>query len=240
MFEHRRVEAYLYRNAARWHRSTLVVSDYLRTMLDGYDHDPKIVYVGEGLSNPDVSSAQSGNNKSAHKSDEIYLLYLGDQRPRKGLDDFLEASSKVFEKYPNIHLWIASKEPCSIISKVPLTFFQRPSDLELARLYSECDIFVSTSWAEGFGLPPLEAMACGAPVVMTDTVAGREYARHEENCLLIPPKDSEAAAQAILRLIADDRLQNRLRENGPMTAAQFKWEDAADRFEKALLEVSTR
>ena len=90
---------------------------------------------------------------------------------------------------------------------------------------------------EGFGLPPLEAMACGAPVVLTDSGGVRDYARHEDNCLLVPPRDPQALAAAMLRILTDPVLADCLRRAGPPTTARFTWEAAVDRFEAALRDV---
>ena len=117
---------------------------------------------------------------------------------------------------------------------MPFQYVHRPTRSELADLYRACDLFVSASWREGFGVPPLEAMACAAPVVLTDSGGVREYARHEENCLMVPPRDPVALADAMLRVLTEPDLAERLRRNGPPTAARFTWEQAVDRFERAL------
>jgi glycosyltransferase involved in cell wall biosynthesis len=158
-------------------------------------------------------------------------------RPRKGLQDFLAAIKIVYQHMPNLELWIVSKEDCQIETPIPFQFIYRPSRNRLAELYASCDLFVLTSWWESFGLPPLEAMACGAPVVLTDSRGVREYARHGENCLMVPPRKPEAVARAIQRVLTDPALTKRLRQNGPPTAAKFTWHKAVDRFEQAVMNV---
>ncbi len=88
----------------------------------------------------------------------------------------------------------------------------------LARLYSSAQVHFDGSDFQAFGLPALEAMACGAVSVLTDVGGVREYARDEENCLLVPPRDPDAAAQAILRLLSDQALHARLRDGGLETS----------------------
>jgi glycosyltransferase involved in cell wall biosynthesis len=83
-------------------------------------------------------------------------------------------------------------------------------------------------------------MACGAPVVLTDSRGVREYARPGENCLLVPIRQPEALAAAILRVLDDQVLRDRLRLEGPSTAARFDWQTAGDRFEAALVRVVQR
>jgi glycosyltransferase involved in cell wall biosynthesis len=77
-------------------------------------------------------------------------------------------------------------------------------------------------------------MASGAPVVMTDSRGVREYALPDVNCLLTPPHNPQALADAIIKVLEDPLLASRLRENGPPTAGKFTWDSAVDRFEAAL------
>ncbi|HMR68482.1 MAG TPA: glycosyltransferase [Anaerolineae bacterium] len=80
-------------------------------------------------------------------------------------------------------------------------------------------------------------MACGAAVGLTDSGGVRPFARPEENCLMVPPRQPELLAKAIEHVLTDPALADRLRRNGPPTAAQFTWSAAVDRFEQAVLET---
>src|SRR3989441_13296768 len=101
------------------------------------------------------------------------------------------------------------------------------SDEDLRALYSTCRIFIYPSLYEGFGLPPLEAMACGAPVV-----AGRVPALQEvlgRAARLVDPLNVEALAGSIVELIENDEERRRLASNGPKHAAKFSWKETARR-----------
>jgi glycosyltransferase involved in cell wall biosynthesis len=113
---------------------------------------------------------------------------------------------------------------------------ERPVDL--MAFYTTCDIFLFPSLAEGFGLPPLEAMACGAATVISDCGGVREYARHIGNCLLFTPGDATAAANAVQHLIDDSPLRAGLVAEGRATALRFPVEQfanaCADEIERVL------
>jgi glycosyltransferase involved in cell wall biosynthesis len=74
-------------------------------------------------------------------------------------------------------------------------------------------------------------MACGTPVVTT-RYGTEDYARHEENSLVVMPRDIKAMAEAILRLLSDADLREKFRETGPQTAKRFTWEKTVDEFER--------
>ncbi|MEY2565792.1 MAG: glycogen synthase [Actinomycetota bacterium] len=102
----------------------------------------------------------------------------------------------------------------------------------LAQLYRAADVCVFPSeWDEPFGLVPLEAMACGTPVVATGTGGSAEYLRDGYNCLLFPAGDPEALAARVLALSGDEPLRRRLGRNGVETASALTIDTLADRLE---------
>ncbi|HBE73253.1 MAG TPA: hypothetical protein DDW31_04060 [candidate division Zixibacteria bacterium] len=107
------------------------------------------------------------------------------------------------------------------------------NDTELAGLLQQADIFLSTSLWEGFGLPALEAMACGCAVVTSRNGGCDEYAVHGRNCLTYPPGDPAALAGHVQNLLGDSALRSRLAAEGVRTARRFSWEASAGR----LLEI---
>jgi glycosyltransferase involved in cell wall biosynthesis len=235
MFVGRPYEDWLMRHALSWHERALVLSDYGRQELHAYSSGD-VVVVGLGLSDPEIFHPLPPEARRSADDFQV-ILFLGDMRPRKGLSDFLRAVGLVYERVNNIKLLIVSKEDCQIDSRVPFETIRRPGRAQLAQSYATCDVFVSASWREGFGLPPLEAMACGVPVVLTDSGGVREYARPGENCLMVPPRDPAALAEAIYHVLSEPAMARRLALNGPLTAAQFTWDGAVDRFEAAIAEL---
>ncbi|MCC6165588.1 MAG: glycosyltransferase family 4 protein [Caldilineaceae bacterium] len=237
MFEGRPLELWLLRHALRWHKRALTLSQSgTRILRENGPDDIPVQTVGLGLSHLHLLQPRPLAQRPAQAAQRI--LYVGDMRPRKGLREFLAAAALLHAQRPNLCLCIASKQPCTFDTPVPHEFFLHPDQAELARLYASSDLFVSASWGEGLGMPPLEAMACATPVVMTDSGGGMEYARHEENCLVVPPRDPQALARAMRRVLDDRDLALRLSQAGPPTAAQFSWEPVMDRMESALCEAA--
>ena len=105
------------------------------------------------------------------------------------------------------------------------SFEKQPSKERLRALYNEAAIFVSPSWAEGWALPPAEAMQCGCATVLTD-IGGHEYAIHGKTSLLSAPKDIDQMAQNIETLIKDRDQRLRLAHAGIAEMQQYTWERA--------------
>lgn len=123
---------------------------------------------------------------------EIQILCSGDPRERKGTKTILEA------------IEIAKKEEPRIVLD---TYHGKGIPQEkMAEKYSSADIFVEGSWQAGWNNPVAEAMACNVPVVCTDIGGVRDFAFHKKTALLVPPRNPEAMASAILRLIRDEKL----------------------------------
>jgi glycosyltransferase involved in cell wall biosynthesis len=98
-------------------------------------------------------------------------------------------------------------------------------EADLAAVYNMADLFVFPSLYEGFGLPPLEAMACGLPVVASNAPALAEVLNGA--ALLVNPSDVDALAEAAARALRDKRLRSRLRRQGLERASQFSWQRTA-------------
>lgn len=237
MFLDRPIVEFLLKNALHWHDAAAVLSEYSKEELQKYVPGKKVVVTGMGLSHVEHFRPYSDGERLSYQQERKTLLFLGDMRPRKGWGDFFQAAQMIYEKRQDILLWVVSKENCQVKTEVPYQYFYRPSRQELAHLCAICDVFVSASWWESFGIPPIEAMACGAPVVMTDSRGCREYARPGENCLMVPAREPAALAKAVLHLLEDPEMAEKFRENGPKTASRFTWDAATDRFEKVLCEI---
>jgi glycosyltransferase involved in cell wall biosynthesis len=112
-------------------------------------------------------------------------------------------------------------------------FHENPPQETLARLYSGCEIYLCPSWDEGLGMPPMEAMACGAALVTYDNGGCRDYARDGETALVARRRDVDDLAAKLERLVADVALRRRLARAGQdLVTRAFDWDAAVDRLER--------
>lgn len=148
------------------------------------------------------------------------VLCSGDPRERKGTDTIEQAVEIARREEPTITL--------------ERYHGRGVAQSEMARTYSAADLFVEASWQAGWNNPVVEAMACGVPVVCSDIGGVRDFAFHERTALLVPPRDPEETARAILRMKRDDALRLGLRERALEQVGRFDWDQSAERMETVL------
>jgi glycosyltransferase involved in cell wall biosynthesis len=159
-----------------------------------------------------------------------YVLYAGTLEPRKGLNDLFGAWSTLPWPRPRLVLCGDAGWGLRVPDGVEVTGYV--SRERLRELYRHARAFVYPSHYEGFGIPPLEAMACGAPVIATRTGAIPEYA--EDAAELIAPGDIQALRAALVRVLDDAMLRRELRARGPERARLFGWDDSARKMAELL------
>ncbi|MHB1406470.1 MAG: glycosyltransferase family 4 protein [Desulfitobacteriaceae bacterium] len=155
----------------------------------------------------------------------------------KGTEDFFEASRQVKKLYPNFSIYVVVTEKLPFQSPIPCIIKTANTDIEMAQNYAQADLFVYASSFEAFGLPPLEAMACGTAVITTDCGGIRDYAKHGTNCLMVPPKDVGQLTSAMYRLLNNDQERQRLAVTGLHHAQSWTWKRTADQIEAFLLSL---
>lgn len=160
-----------------------------------------------------------------------YLLSLGTREPGKNRSTLLRAIERLRSEGRDVHLAVVGQHSWgqddeaspALRDRVRFTGYVDQSDLPA--LYSAASALVFPSLHEGFGLPVLESMACGTPVVTSNRSAMPEVA--SDAALLVDPRDERAIADAIASLLDDDALRARLRDAGIERASSFTWDECA-------------
>ena len=168
---------------------------------------------------------------------KVLMLYHPD--PRKGADDGMTAISELRFGIPklDVHLIGPVRPMRRLPSGFRFTFY--PTDDELRHLYSTSTVLLYPSRVEGFGLPPLEAMACGCPVVTTDVGAIPEFARDGINAFVVKPGDIKAMAERLSLLLNNSDVRKAFAKEGLQTAQQYSLQKVAPFFEAALGRAAT-
>jgi glycosyltransferase involved in cell wall biosynthesis len=167
--------------------------------------------------------------------DTVDLLCLARSVDWKGFDDYLIACEILYSKIPNLRLIIVSQEKLTFTTKVPFVILKPSNDKELGLIYRTSSVFVFPSWIEGFGLPPLEAMANGLPVVTTLCGGISDFAQNEFNCITVDIQSPDQIANAVLKLLNDNNLMRNFSKNGLLTAKKFKMENSIYKLNSLIL-----
>lgn len=166
----------------------------------------------------------------------LRVLMLHHEYAWKGVAEGLEAVARVRARHPRLALVGFGVKP----PRVALPYEEFHANLPQARLawlYSRCPIYLCPSWDEGLGMPPMEAMACGAALATYDNGGCRDYARDGETALVAPRRDVGALTRALERLVEDAALRERLARAGQaFIRREFDWDRATERLEAILAE----
>jgi len=165
-----------------------------------------------------------------------YILYTGGFSPRKNISGLIEAFSKIHDQLPDdIKLVIAGtkgksygiyKSLCEKLKIHHKVIFPGFIAMEhMPYLYNNASLLVYPSFYEGFGLPPIEAMACGIPVVASNVTSIPEILG--DSALLCSPYDINELTDSILKALLDNKVRNDLIHKGFMKATSLSWQSTA-------------
>ena len=226
----------------------ITVSEFSRAaILSAYDIPSEKVHAIPNAANPDFRPiGRERAQKSVRERlgmDAPFVFSVGDLQPRKNQIGLIAAFAQLLHAIPSLrhHLVLSGKETwytprvreaartSGFANRIHFTGFV--TDPELLELYNACDCFVFPSFYEGFGLPILEAMACGRAVACSNTSAMPEVA--DGAGLLFNPHDTGDIARALKDILIDPELRSRLERLGVQRAAHFTWQKSA----RATLDV---
>jgi glycosyltransferase involved in cell wall biosynthesis len=248
--------AYVYARSSLWvatHRASrvLTVSETSKRDILRYFRVPEskidVIYnaIDERLGEA-PSEAELAQVRERYQLNDPFVLYAGNIKPHKNLERLIEAFHTLRRGgLEHVKLLIIGDE----VSKYAtlrravhrhklhkhVRFFGFVPDKTLAALYRLASVFVFPSLYEGFGLPPLEAMAAGTPVITSNLSSLPEVVG--DAALLIDPYQPDAIAEAMRRVLTDEQLRTDLRQKGLQRVQEFSWERSVQRVRAIYTEV---
>jgi phosphatidylinositol alpha-mannosyltransferase len=185
----------------------------------------------------DVDFYQHARPLPEYRDGKTTILFVGRLEPRKGALHLVRAYAKVKATHPDTRLIICGRGPelgelrrtVQSLRLADVLFAGRVSEVDKARLYRSADIFCAPSTGqESFGIVLLEAMAAGTAVIASDIHGYKKVVQRNVSGLLVEPKDEDALAAAIQRLIRDPGLRAGLGAAGSVRAREFDWSHVTD------------
>lgn len=242
--------------AARQAAAVLTLSEYAKKDIERLLHIPAsrvhVVVPGIDETFTDTRDAiAEARARSRYQLPPRYLLYVGGADARKNIGVLLEAMAILREEPGILPLIIAAAQPkpgqaglfpdwraqaARLHLGDTVRFIERIEEEDLATVYRMTSCFCFPSRAEGFGLPPLEAMACGAPVVCADTSSLPEAVGSA--AILVPHDAPDAWARAMLDVCTNADLAAGLGVAGVRRARLFRWDDTASKVEQIIVEAA--
>jgi glycosyltransferase involved in cell wall biosynthesis len=208
----------------------LVNSTWTKNQVAGVGPTPKYI-LPHGVKT-DIFKPSKQKPESPHA---FRLATVARKHAYKGWPDLVESLNLLWDERQDFELTAITQDPIVTEGcRFPVTLVSPKDDPELVSYLQSADVFLFASHHEGFGLPPLEAMACGIPVVSTDLDGMREYAVHDVNSWLVSVGSIQDMADGIRHLLDNPELRNRLSIEGLKTAGDFSWQKVVDRFEQIL------
>jgi glycosyltransferase involved in cell wall biosynthesis len=237
------------RMALRTAAAVICVSEATRSDLISFCHaDPsRLIVIHEGIEEGfrPCGSREIESVRTAYALPDQYFLYLGSNKPHKNLPALIQACALLNTSLP---LVIAGSEDPrfnrarlqveSLGLKDRVQFLGAVREEALPALYSGARAFVFPSLYEGFGMPPLEAMACGVPVACSDIPSLKETAG--DAALFFDPNDCASIAAALERVLYDQSLRAELCAGGLRRVAELSWDVAAQKTLSILFGVGNR
>lgn len=171
------------------------------------------------------SAGEIAKIRTKYSLPERYALYVGINKPHKNLGTLIQAWHRVEDRTVALVIAGAWDSRYPLVTTDNIRFIHNVPEADLPALYAGATVFVFPSLYEGFGLPPLEAMACGTPVICSNTSSLPEVTGNA--AVSFPPTNTQVLTQALSQVLEDSSLRNDLRSRSLARAAQFSWERTA-------------
>ncbi|MBE7557115.1 MAG: glycosyltransferase family 4 protein [Anaerolineales bacterium] len=229
-------------NSVKRARAVIAISESTRqdviNLLGAPPERVHTIYCGADEQFRPLPAAEIAAFKAARGLPDTFVLFLGTLEPRKNMDGLIRAYALWREQEPSAPPLIIAggkgwyyRHIFSLVESLNLTdtvrFANYVPQSELPLWYNAASLFVYPSHFEGFGLPVLEAMACGTPVITSTASSLPEVTGTDGAACLVNPADSEALAEAMRHIMADRDLRAGMAQQGLDRAAGFRWDKTA-------------
>ena len=216
-------------------------SDLIK-LLDIESNKIDVVYPANKLKNTVIGETEKNEFRRKYRLNK-YILFVGSSHPHKNLISLVKSLPGVFRNYPGIELAVSGfmdGENFGIIEdalnesgiKDKVRFLGHLPDNEIPALYSSAEMLVFPTLYEGFGLPPLESMSFGCPVIISNTSSLPEVAG--DAGIYVPSGESRAIADAMLKILSDNKYKQELIRRGYAQIKKFSWQDSAVKLKEIL------
>lgn len=166
---------------------------------------------------------------------ELIVSMMYSDAEWKGAMDGINALTLVKNRYPQMKVKFFGK--CKKPHELPewIEYYENPEqEFLIKEIYNKAAVFLCPSWFEGWGLPPMEAMACGCAVVTTDNGGVLDFAINDKTALICEVKNVFEMSESIIRLFGDKSFRIRLSINGNNYIKNFNWEKSFIKFEEVI------
>jgi len=226
------------RALARWTYklpfSKITLSNYLKKRLKDYAQNDHAIYkINTYFIDPSIFNSRKGTIKKRSKTIQI-LSVISWYNRYKGPDLLVLAIKKLKENHPEYQFTLIGREEKSYSPLID-RYYSNPSSRKIAKLYQDADLLLVTSRVEGFYIPGVEAMACGCPVITTNSGGILEYAKNNVNAIVLKKLDDLWVKDIIDNFFKNSHLKKKLIKNGYKEAHKYQsysWNKAVNDLEK--------
>ncbi|GFP25043.1 hypothetical protein HKBW3S25_00493 [Candidatus Hakubella thermalkaliphila] len=233
----------------------VTISEYMKREIGKYLAYPperiKVIYPGVDRETfkPFATEDEAEQFRKEREIPRLFVMYAGSEQDRKNVDAALRAFQRLKQRLPEVKFikigrpqqMGARRKTLGLIRELGLEeetlIIDDLTDQELAGYYNSASAFIFPSLEEGFGLPPLEAMACGCPVVTSNRASLPEVVGKAG--IMLDPYDVQGFAETMHTVLTDERVRRDMKALGLCQAAKFSWDRSASSMEELYQEMST-
>lgn len=214
------------------HLKKIVISKWLQDIVYGQTKEIP-VHIPNGINLSVFKVTKIIEERSKHS-----IAFHYREAPLKGCEYAIKTINRLMKKYDDLTVHVIGNVDCPETLKGKCIYHKNISEHEVAEISNNVRVFMCTSVEEGFGLPGLEAMACGCALVTTDYAGAMEYAEHGKNSLISPVRDYEYMSQNVVKLFEDELFLKEISKQAVMTARGFSIEKSRIAFMKYIFNLS--